>query len=73
MEICDVSVPLRAGMVTYPGDPQVHIERAASIAGGDVVNLTRIDFGLHSGTHVDAPVCTSSTGRLGSMRFRSMC
>ena len=56
MEICDVSVPLRAGMVTYPGDPQVHIERAASIAGGDVVNLTRIDFGLHSGTHVDAPV-----------------
>src|SRR5439155_3457380 len=56
MEICDVSVPLRAGMVTYPGDPQVHIERAASIAGGDIVNLTRIDFGLHSGTHVDAPV-----------------
>jgi arylformamidase len=31
------------------------MERAASIAGGDVVNLTRIDFGLHSGTHVDAP------------------
>src|SRR5207253_8485429 len=43
-------------MVTYPGDPEVHIELAASIAGGDVVNLTRIDFGLHSGTHVDAPV-----------------
>src|SRR5438034_2652409 len=56
MEICDVSVPLREGMVTYPGDPEVHISRAASIAGGDIVNLTRIDFGLHSGTHVDAPV-----------------
>jgi arylformamidase len=56
VEIFDVSVPLREGMVTYPGDPQVHIEHAASIAGGDVVNLTRIDFGLHSGTHVDAPV-----------------
>ncbi|HYY64463.1 MAG TPA: cyclase family protein [Gaiellaceae bacterium] len=56
MEIFDVSVPLREGMVTYPGDPEVHLERAASIAGGDVVNLTRIDFGLHSGTHVDAPV-----------------
>jgi arylformamidase len=56
VQIFDVSVPLREGMVTYPGDPQVHIERAASIAGGDVVNLTRIDFGLHSGTHVDAPV-----------------
>jgi arylformamidase len=56
MEIYDVSVPVRQGMVTYPGDPTVKLERAASIAGGDVVNLTRIDFGLHSGTHVDAPV-----------------
>jgi arylformamidase len=56
MQIFDVSVPLREGMVTYPGDPTVKVERAASIADGDVVNLTRIDFGLHSGTHVDAPV-----------------
>jgi arylformamidase len=56
VEIFDVSVPLREGMVTYPGDPEVHLARAASIAGGDVVNLTRIDFGLHSGTHVDAPI-----------------
>lgn len=56
MEIIDVSVPLREGMVTYPGDPVVKLERAASIAEGSPVNLTRIDFGLHSGTHVDAPV-----------------
>jgi arylformamidase len=56
VEIFDVSVPLREGMVTYPGDPVVKMERASSIAAGDVVNLTRIDFGLHSGTHVDAPV-----------------
>jgi arylformamidase len=56
MQIIDVSVPLHEGMVTYPGDPEVHLERAASIADGAVVNLTRIDFGLHSGTHVDAPV-----------------
>jgi arylformamidase len=56
MQIFDISVPLREGMVTYPGDPVVHLERAASIADGDVVNLTRMDFGLHTGTHVDAPV-----------------
>ena len=56
MEIYDVSVPIREGMITYPGDPVVHMERAAAIANGDVVNLTRMDFGLHSGTHVDAPV-----------------
>ena len=55
MKMIDISVPLREGMVTYPGDPAVRMERAASIANGDVVNLTRMDFGLHSGTHVDAP------------------
>jgi arylformamidase len=56
MEIFDVTLPLREGMVTYPGDPEVRLEHAASIAAGDAVNLTRMDFGLHSGTHVDAPV-----------------
>jgi arylformamidase len=56
VEILDISVPLREGMVTYPGDPVLELELAKSIARGDVVNLTRIDFGLHSGTHVDAPV-----------------
>ena len=56
MEIIDVSVPVRPGMVTYPGDPTVTLERVASLANGDVVNLSRLDFGVHSGTHVDAPV-----------------
>lgn len=56
MEIFDVSVPIRPEMITYPGDPQVRMERAASIEHGDVANLTRLDFGVHSGTHVDAPL-----------------
>lgn len=56
MEIFDVSVPIRPGMVTYPGDPAVRLERVASIAQGDVCNLSRLDFGVHSGTHVDAPL-----------------
>jgi arylformamidase len=55
-EIIDISVPIRPGMVTYPGDPSVTLERVASIAEGDVVNLSRLDFGVHTGTHVDAPV-----------------
>ena len=56
MEIIDISVPVRPGMVTYPGDPTVTLERVASLADGDVVNMSRLDFGVHSGTHVDAPV-----------------
>ena len=54
--IIDVSVPIRPGMVTYPGDPTVTLERVRSIAGGQGYNLSRLDFGVHSGTHVDAPV-----------------
>ena len=56
MELLDITVPIREGMVTYPGDPTVHLERVSEIADGAVANLTRIDFGLHSGTHIDAPL-----------------
>ena len=56
MEINDISVPVRPGMVTYQGDPQVRLERALSIADGAVANISRLDFGVHTGTHVDAPL-----------------
>lgn len=51
----DVSVPIRPGMVTFEGDPAVILERASALAAGDVCNVSRLDFGVHSGTHVDAP------------------
>jgi arylformamidase len=56
VRIVDVSVPVRPGMIVYPGDPEVRLERLSSIADGDVVNLSRLDLGVHSGTHVDAPL-----------------
>ena len=52
MEIFDISVPIQPGMITYPGDPLVQIERVGSIEHGDVANLTRLDFGVHTGTLV---------------------
>jgi arylformamidase len=51
----DVSVPIRPGMVTFAGDPAVILERSSALAAGDVCNVSRLDFGVHSGTHVDAP------------------
>jgi arylformamidase len=56
VEIIDISVPIRPRMVVYEGDPPVLLERAFSIAGGASANVSRLDFGVHSGTHVDAPV-----------------
>jgi Putative cyclase len=51
----DVSVPLRTGMVTFEGDPDVRIEPATRIAAGDLANVSRMELGTHSGTHMDAP------------------
>lgn len=56
MDWQDISVPIRDGMVTFEGDPQVHLGRAMSIAAGAVCNVSRLDYGIHSGTHIDAPV-----------------
>jgi arylformamidase len=49
-------------MVTYPGDPAVTLERVVSLEEGGVVNLSRLDFGVHTGTHVDAPLHFISGG-----------
>jgi arylformamidase len=55
-ELIDITVPIRDGMVHYDGNPEVHLERAQSIAAGDGANVSRLDFGVHSGTHIDAPL-----------------
>ena len=52
----DISVPLKTGMVVYPGDSPVSIERTSDMAKGDRVTLSRVSMGLHAGTHVDAPL-----------------
>ncbi len=51
----DVSVPIRPGMPVFAGDPVFAIELAASIAAGAVCNISRLDLGAHTGTHLDAP------------------
>lgn len=56
MSWIDVSVPLRTGMVVFDGDPAVAIERVTDIGRGDIANVSRMELGSHTGTHVDAPV-----------------
>jgi arylformamidase len=52
----DVSVPLRSGMVHWPDNPPVRIERMLDIDCGDVANVSKISMGSHTGTHMDAPL-----------------
>jgi arylformamidase len=52
----DISVPLRPGIAIFEGDPAFHIGRAFSIEGGALCNVSRVDMGVHTGTHLDAPI-----------------
>jgi arylformamidase len=54
--IIDISTPLRAGMVAWPGSPNVRTERFLSLAAGDAANATALTTDVHCGTHVDAPL-----------------
>jgi arylformamidase len=53
--LVDVSVPLAAGMATYPGNPEFEMTPVKRIAAGDSSNNSRLVMGTHTGTHVDAP------------------
>lgn len=55
MKIHDVSAPIRDGGLVYPGNPPIHIELQQAIAKGAGANVSHVDFGSHTGTHVDAP------------------
>jgi arylformamidase len=52
----DVSVSLHSGMVHWPDNPPVRIERALNIEHGDTANVSEISMGAHTGTHMDGPL-----------------
>lgn len=56
MHIYDISLSISADLPVWPGDPAVDIERVSAIDSGDDANVSRIDMGVHTGTHVDAPL-----------------
>ena len=56
MRVIDISVPVRPGMIVFEGDPPVRRELAQSLAKGGICNVSRLDCGVHTGTHIDAPV-----------------
>jgi arylformamidase len=55
VRLIDVSVTIRPRMPIYEGDPGVDISLARSIDRGDLANVSRLELGAHTGTHVDAP------------------
>jgi arylformamidase len=58
----DVSVPLRTGMVHWPDNPPVRVERMQDMERGDSANVSVLSLGSHTGTHMDAPLHFVRTG-----------
>lgn len=55
MRTYDISVTISPDLPTWPGDPGVDVRRVEKIEDGSNANVSRMDIGVHTGTHVDAP------------------
>mgnify|MGYP001440040834 FL=1 len=56
MAIIDISLSLNPDFPVWPGHPEIRFERIQEIGKGSKANVTQIELGAHSGTHVDAPL-----------------
>lgn len=56
MKLYDVTLPISNDLPVWPGDPSVSIMATKSILKGDQCNITKIQMGAHTGTHLDAPL-----------------
>lgn len=55
MILYDISVPLSEGLPAYPGDPPVEITPLTGTEEKGAFQISRLAFGSHAGTHIDAP------------------
>ncbi len=55
MQIWDVSVTVDQNLPIWPGNPPADIHRVNKIEDGANSNVSDINMGAHTGTHVDAP------------------
>lgn len=52
----DLSMSIENGMISWPSDGPVKIDRVRSMEHGERLNQSRLDMSAHTGTHIDAPV-----------------
>ncbi|MFQ5902696.1 MAG: cyclase family protein [Candidatus Binatia bacterium] len=55
MQIHDITLALKPGIPSWPGEQNPLFKPIAEMAKGDVANVTLMSFASHTGTHVDAP------------------
>ena len=55
MRTYDITLTISPDLPSWPGDPRIELERVRKIEEGSNANVSRVDMGVHTGTHVDAP------------------
>jgi len=52
----DITMTIETGMLSWPSDGPVMVNRVRSMDDGERLNQSRLDLSAHTGTHIDAPV-----------------
>jgi arylformamidase len=55
MKYFDITIPISNSVPIYGGDPKAVVDAATRISDGAHANVSKLCFGAHTGTHVDAP------------------
>jgi Predicted metal-dependent hydrolase len=53
--IFDITLPIRTGQLSWPGDPPVAVTPWFRLAAGDPAEVSEVRLSSHTGTHVDPP------------------
>lgn len=62
MEILDITLPLSNQTPVWEGDKGITIRQVAFRERSSDFNISRVEFGVHAGTHIDSPYHLSSQG-----------
>ena len=54
MKLYDLSLTITEEIPVWPGDPGTYLKLISSLTEGAEANVTRIEMGAHTGTHIDA-------------------
>lgn len=60
--IHDVTLPISTALPIWPGDPPTRLDAVASLAAGDLAQVSLLQMGTHTGTHLDAPMHLLANG-----------
>lgn len=63
MSYIDISLDVSSELPIWPGSPDIIFERNLDLESGDIANDTTINFSVHTGTHIDAPLHFINHGR----------